>query len=146
MLNCDLQRIIEENPFIRNLLVLIAFYFLFTVIDPNNNEHVLIVFGKTILVFFLFILATKSRIIFISTTLLILFADQILKNHIAYLEKNSANEDIIEKYKKIRQMLLYVIVAVIFIGALDYIIKQKRDHGASFKWATFFLGTHKCRS
>lgn len=144
MLNCDLQRVIEQKPLVRNMLALVAFYFLFTVIDPNNNQHVLYVFGKTALVFILFVLATKARVVYVSIALLLLFADQVIKNHVAYLEKNQKDEGSIEQYKKARRFLLYAIVAVILLGTLDYSIKQMREHGVRFRWGTFFLGTNQC--
>lgn len=145
VLNCDLQRMFRENALLRHLLGLIAFYFLFTVIDPNNNAHVLIVFWKTIVVYILFLLATRSRWYFATATLLLLLIDQVIKNHIAYLEKQN-QMTYVEPWKRVRPILLWLIVSVILVGSVDYMLKQRRDRRNAFRWSTFFLGTNKCRA
>lgn len=146
MLNCDLQRMITSSAVIRHLLGLVAFYFLFTVIDPQNNVAVWVTLTKTILVYTLFVLATKSRWYFAGTALLLLLADQMLKNHMAYLDKNTKEdyEKKKETFKKIRKALLVCIIVVIFAGTFDYYVKQMKDKKSSFRISTFLLGKNKC--
>lgn len=154
MLNCDVQRIIKHNAVVRNIMGLIVFYFLFTVIDPNNNVHVGYVFLKTILVYTLFMLATKSRWQFIGAVLLLVFVDQVLKNHLSYLERDTLKEEQEKtnlsqqrnKIKEMRTVIMIIIVAVIITGSLDYMIKQRKEHKDRFAWSTFFLGTGACRA
>jgi len=148
MLNCDIQRFIRENAVIRHVMGIIAFYFLFTVIDSSNTSPVWIVFLKTVGVYVLFVLATKSRWQFAVTTLVLLFADQIIKNHMEYLKKKNNPQDSasLETFQKVRTVLLACIVAVVLSGTVEYFIKQRRDHGQDFNTATFFLGKNRCRT
>lgn len=146
MLNCDLQRVIHTNPTVRNILAIVAFYFLFTVIDPNNNIHVGVVFAKTIVVYLLFVLLIKSRLVFAGTALSLLLVDQVLKNHVAYLEKKERDPAYVERFKRARAYIFWIFVAVAVVGTIDYFIKQKREHGERFSYKLFFMGTHMCRN
>ena len=146
MLNCDIQRFIRENAVIRHTMGIIAFYFLFTVIDSSNTSPVWIVFLKTVGVYVLFVLATKSRWQFAVTTLVLLFADQIIKNHMEYLKKKNPQDQSLKTFTKVRTVLLACIVAVVLSGTVEYFIKQRRDHGRDFNTATFFLGKNQCRT
>lgn len=146
LLNCDLQRAIKDSALLRHVLGLMAFYFLFTVIDPNNNVPVWVTLVKTIVVYFLFVLATKARWIFAGTTLLLLFADQMVKNHIDFLKKHGDHtQSQQESWHKLRKYLLVLILLCIFTGAIDYVMKQKREQGKEFNYFTFFLGTSACK-
>ena len=138
-LNCDLRRFLQDHGFIRHLLGLIAFFFLFTILDPQNESHVALVFLKTVLVYFLFVLATKSRWYFSGTALAILFADLVIKYHIGYLERQKEH-DKLETYKRARQILFIIIVILICMGTVDYIIKQMREQ-KKFSWKQFLIGT-----
>ena len=144
LLNCDLQKMISQHAVLRHALAIIAFYFLFTALDPNNNVHVIYVFLKTIIVYCLFVLATKTRWYFSGIALLLLFIDQVIKNHISYLEKQEAPIETRELLTKTRRYILWLLIAVIIIGNIDYIIKQKSDHSVAFSWTTFILGKNSC--
>lgn len=148
LLNCDLQRLISSSQWLRHILGIVAFYFLFTVIDPNNNVPVWVTLLKTVMVYVLFVLATKSRWYFAGTSLILLLADQMIKNHMAYLEKSKPEEsrEVVEKLRKVRKMLLYLIILVILVGTVEYYLKQRKDKGDDFRFSTFFLGTRKCRA
>jgi len=145
MLNCDIQRFVRDNAVIRHVMGIVAFYFLFTVIDSKNNSPVWTVFAKTLVVYGLFVLATKSRWPFAVTALVLLFVDQVIKNHAEYLKNQNADDPSIETFAKVRVVLLACIVVVILSGTVEYFVKQRRDHGSRFKIATFLLGKNSCR-
>ena len=144
MLNCDLQRIILTNDVIRHVLGYIAFYFLFTALDSKSSSvPVYAVLLKTFLIYLLFILATKSKWPFAVVILGLLFADQVVKNHIAYLEAHE--KEVPEGYRISRQSLFWSMVLVIFLGFLHYTWKQQQDHGADFSWYKLLLTHGNCK-
>jgi hypothetical protein len=145
LLNCDLQKILHENIYIKHVLGLIAFYFLFTVLDPNSNTSVGITFVKTIIVYILFMMITKSKWYFSLTAIGILLADQILKNHIVYLKKKDPSADV-SRYEKARFVLEITMIVLIVIGYIHYYIIQKRDYKSDFSWLKFVFGTPRCKS
>jgi hypothetical protein len=143
LVNCDLQRAIAHDPWTRHLISFLGFFFLFTVLAVDSKYSVLAVFIKSILVYILFMLATKSRIFFIVPVLLLLCLDQVLKTQIAHVKTVSPKSDT-SKLEKARGVILYVVIALVIVGSIHYGIKQRRDHGPDFSWTTFFLGTGKC--
>lgn len=145
MLNCDIQRFVRNNAVVRHVMGLVAFYFLFTVIDSKNSSPVWTVFAKTLVVYALFVLATKSRWQFAVTALVLLFADQVIKNHAEYLKNQNADDPSLETFVRVRSILLACIVVIILVGTADYFVKQRRDHRKAFRVSTFLLGKNACR-
>lgn len=142
-INCDLQRIMVNNAYFRNLFGVISVYFLFAIFEKNKSTHIGYVFAKSFIVYVMFLLATKSKWYFIMTVLALLLIDQIIKNHIMYLQTTNPDKDI-TNYQKARAGLLYATVGVIVVGSFDYLLKQRKDYGKDFSWTTFLLGTNKC--
>lgn len=144
LLNCDLQKVLRSNVYVKHLFGLIAFYFLFTILDPNNSASVGITFAKTIVVYVLFMMVTKSKWYFSLTAISLLLADQVLKNHIAYLRKQDPSADV-SRFEKARTVLEISMVVLIVVGYAHYFILQRRDYGSDFSWPKFVFGTVKCR-
>jgi len=143
LLNCDLQRALKNNIIVKHITGIIAFFFLFNIIDPNNKSHVITTFIKTLIVYVMFLMATKSKWPFIVVVLSLLFIDQVIRNHMTYL-RNNIPDDNLEKYEKIRTYLKWSILIVILIGFINYMIRQKLDYSDKFSYLTFLLGTKKC--
>lgn len=145
MLNCDVQRLLRNNALARNVLGLIAFFFLFTVIDPNNDSHVGYTFLKTVLVYLLFMMAIKSRMIFIGIVLMLLLVDQVIRNHIAYLQKRG-ELDKVAYWVRVRGNIFWACVGVILVGMIDYLFKKKKEYGDRFDLTMFMFGTRGCKT
>lgn len=144
LLNCDLQRLLHENVYIKHIFGLVAFYFLFTILDPSNNMGVGFTFLKTLVVYILFMMVTKSKWYFSLPVVGLLLIDQILKNHIAYVKKDNPTIDV-SKYEKARFALEITMISLIFIGYIHYFIIQKIDHKTNFSWLKFVFGTKQCK-
>lgn len=144
MMNCDLQRLMNKNTLFKHLVAIIAFFFLFTLIDGNNKAHVGIIWLKTLFVYVLFLMMIKSKWYFTFPILFILLVDQTTKAHISYLEKNGVSEDI-EYYQNIRGILNVMIIILIVLGFIHYIVRKKSQFGSSFSFSTLLLGT-KCKA
>ena len=145
LLNCDLQKILHENVYVKHILGLIAFYFLFTVLDPNNNMSVGITFAKTIVIYALFMMITKSKWYFSLTAISLLLIDQILKNQIEYLKKKEPSVNV-SRLEKGRTVLEILMIIVIFIGYIHYLVIQRMDYKKEFSWLKFVFGTVKCKN
>jgi|APGre2960657373_1045057.scaffolds.fasta_scaffold02856_3 hypothetical protein len=148
LLNCDLQRALNDNILIKHLTGLMAFFLLFNIIDPNNKSHVVTTIAKTIVVYLLFLMATKSKWPFIALALCALFTDQVLRNHIAYLKNKYSNEAeaaaVAEPFVKARTYIKWAIFAIIVVGFLHYLMRQYQDKGHKFDIFKLVLGTGKC--
>lgn len=139
LLNCDLQKALENNMFVKHATGILAFFFLFNVIDPNNKSHVVTTVAKTIVVYLLFIMATKSKWPYIFVSLMLLFADQIIRNHIAYIANTKTDADV-SGYEKAREYLRYAIYGTIIAGYVHYYIRQSAEYGKLFSYPKFMFG------
>lgn len=163
MLNCDLQRTILASPLAFHLMGLTAFFFLFTLIDTNNKTSLPIIFVKTVFVYILFVLLTKSKWYFAVPVIALLLADQSIKKNQAINEETNKvriestknvkeREQIVQQEKKDKewqesttQILNSSMIGIILIGSLHYMYIQREQHGADFSFYKFFVGINNCK-
>lgn len=146
LLNCDLQRFMSQHPSIVHLFGLTAFFFLFTLLDTNNKNHIVLVWVKTIFIYILFVLMTKSKWYFAIPVITILLIDQTLKKHVAIKQANGkATDDDVLIQQDVSKFLNVFVICVIIIGAIHYIFVQMAEYGDKFSFATFLFGITKCK-
>lgn len=147
MVSCDMQRWMKDNATFRHFIGIIAFFFLFTVIDRKNKQSVAHVWTKTLFVYFLFILMIKSKWQFSVPVLALLIVDQSIRVQVDYLERTTSdskeNAVTIDKWNQLRSVLSIILGVLIVAGVIHYAIRQKAEHGSKFSWSTFFF-TSKC--
>jgi len=141
MTGCDLQRWMMNNQFFRHLVGIIAFFLLFTVLDTENHINIGSIVLKTFVVYFVFILMTKSKWYFSIPTLLLLVVDQGLKYQATYLEKEKKSHKNIDRIRNYIDKLFIVLVVV---GFIFYGIRQYETYGNNFSF-TQLLFSNKCR-
>lgn len=159
LLNCDLQRFIKSHPLVIHLVGLLTFFFLFTLIDDANKTSVGNIWIKTIFIYVLFILTTKSKWYFVVPVLIILLIDQTIKKNLSYkkqlteepntpIEKKPSMDEIKqleENVKKYTSFINKAIVIIILIGAIQYMYLQYKEYGKDFSYYKFFFGVTKCK-
>ena len=147
--NCDLQRLMQHSVWVRHLVSILAFFFLFTLIDTNNKSNLITTWIKTVVVYILFILTTKSKWFFAIPVLALLLIDQSLKKYVGDLSQQGkghgeiANQDKINTILRITKVINIIVFVIIIVGAVDYAIRQKREYKGQFSMVKFFLGTTK---
>lgn len=145
MVSCDLQKMMQNNMIMRHSIGIIAFFFLFTVVDKDNKSPIISLWGKTIYVYLLFLLLVKSKWYFSLPVLLCLVIDQTLKSHIDYLTNIDTNDKNIEKYKNYRNKLFTVMLLLIVGGFVHYTFRQYNEFGKDFNFVTLLL-SHSCKN
>lgn len=144
LLNCDLQRMLGKHPLYIHLFGITAFFFLFTIIDSKNKGNIGIIWLKTLFIYLLFVLMTKSKWYFVVPVLVLLLVDQTIKKDVALREANGQD---VTKYRnrqeKITKILNIVIIVVIVLGTLHYMILQKIEYKTEFSLYRFFLGVNR---
>ena len=156
LMSCDFQRFMKQHEMFKHFIALLAFFFLFTILDANNNAPVYIIWFKTIFVYVLFLMTMKAKWFFVTTVLAILVADQTIKMHINYLtkneeknneekEENDGKKKEIGQYEYIRELLNGAVIGVIVVGFTHYGLRQYEEFGKEFSFRKLLLGT-SCRS
>jgi len=141
MAGCDLQRWMINHQGFRHIIGIVAFFLLFAILDTDNHINVGNVILKTFLVYFVFILMTKSKWYFSVPTLLLLVVDQGLKYQANYLEKENKSHKNIDK---VRTYIDYIIGALIMSGFILYADRQYSEFGKEFSFMKLLFSS-KCQ-
>ena len=150
IVNCDIQRFIKNNPAFFHVIGITAFFFLFTLLDTKNTTSIQFIWLKTIFVYFLFVLMTKSKWFFVIPVLILLLADQTMKKNLAFIEQRQDMpkeriEAMQERQKRITSIVNIVIIVLILVGAAHYMMLQMIEYKERFSFLTFFFGVTQCK-
>jgi hypothetical protein len=148
MINCDIQRFIKTNPLFFHLFGLLAFFFLFTLLDTKNTSSIGIIWTKTVFLYFIFVCLIKSKWYFVLPVLGLLLIDQTIKKDISFKQNNdiSFNGSIIDisMEKEISKYINNFIIMIILIGTMHYMYLQKLQHKERFSLFKFFFIINPC--
>lgn len=158
LLNCDLQRFLKSNPLVIHLVGLLTFFFLFTLIDGTNKTSIANIWIKTVFIYILFVLTTKSKWYFVVPVLVILLIDQTIKKDLLYKKQLAEDKEapgkkltpeeiklLEERVQIYSSFINKAIIVIIIIGALHYMYLQYLEYGSRFSIYKFFLGVTRCK-
>ena len=151
MVSCDMQRLMIDNVFFRHMIGIIAFFFLFIILEKEKNNNIGFIWKKTIIIYFIFLLMTKSKWYYSIPVLLILVIDQSIKFHIDYLTdlkdpiNKESNDKSIKQYEMFRDILYKLLITLIISGFIHYGIRQYNQYGDEFTFNKL-LFTSKCKT
>ncbi len=149
IVSCDIKHLMTHNIFFRHIVGIIAFFLLFTVIDTDNESDVFNIWMKTMYIYFIFLLMTKSKWYFSIPVFVLLVVDQSFKFQIKFEEKQKEkrknNGPTMALYENIRDKLNVCIIALIVIGFMHYAIRQYNEYGSKFSLVKLILH-HTCRN
>ena len=143
LISCDLQRAVSQNMYIKHLVALITFFFLMTVIDNDNDAGIVQTWLKTFVVYILFLMSTKSKLLASTAVLILLIIDQTIKIHMQYTLKHHPEKNL-DTLKKVREGLFTILIVIIIVGYIHYYIRARRDFGKNFSYSKFIFGTVHC--
>lgn len=142
--NCELQKLATSNVYVQHLMVFLAFFFLITIIDTQNNEDVLRTWIKTVIVYLIFVVTTKMKLWGLVLLIILLIIDLTIRAHIQYRIKQGDKKEDISIYEKQRRILRYMMFGIIIIAFVHYLVYQEKEYGKEFSMTKFLLGTGKC--
>jgi hypothetical protein len=145
MVSCDIQRWMHHSLFFRHFVGIIAFFFLFTVLDTSNKSHIIILWLKTFFIYGVFLLMVKSKWYFSLPVLLMLLVDQSIKVHRDYLNAHNSDEDTLKLWDKIRNYINLTIIGLIVVGFGHYTVRQYLEFGSKFDFSKL-LFSYGCKT
>lgn len=139
--NCDLDKLMNDNIYFRHIIGYMSVLLLFIMYDNKVLELSPIkLFYESFLIYLLFILATKSKLIFV----IVLFFNLLIDQYVKFKLDKSIDVNEKQQLELIRQYSKYASILIIIIGFLLYFIKQKNDYGDKFNYYDFLLSS-KCK-
>jgi hypothetical protein len=145
MVSCDIKRLMTTNVYVRHVVGIISFFLLFTVIETENEMDIFSIWTKTIYIYFIFLLMTKSKWYFSIPVFLLLIIDQSLKFQIKFEYKQKTNKQVITRYENIRDHIYTGIIGLIVVGFLHYTVRQYNEYGSKFSLVKLLL-YHNCKN
>jgi hypothetical protein len=147
LLNCDLQRFLQQHPIFIHLMGITAFFFLFTIIDSSNKTSISHIWLKTFFIYVLFVLMTKSKWFFVIPVLVLLLIDQSIKKDMSLkaLGDQVISKEEADKKLAISKKINIIVISLILIGVVHYAYIQYKEYKGKFSWYLFFFGVTKCK-
>jgi hypothetical protein len=140
MVSCDLQRWMKDSLLFRHFVGIIAFFFLFTVLDTSNKAPIGTLWLKTFFVYAIFLMMVKSKWYFAVPVILLLVADQSIRAHSEYIGKSNKNaKKEIEQYDNYREIINKLIIALVVCGFFHYMFRQWNEFGDKFSFSKFLF-------
>jgi hypothetical protein len=146
MVNCDIQRFMGNQQYLFHTFGFIAFVFLFTLLDSNNKTSIWVIWLKSIVVYVLVILMTKSKWYFVVPVLVLLLADQSIKKELAFRKDSGKDVKALEAFQTSASRVINIVVVVLIVlGTMHYAVLQKLEYGDDFDIGTFLLAVPQCK-
>lgn len=150
LLPCRFQNIIENNIIVKHLFGFFISLFLILLSTPFIEKNFTIIF-KSLLVYAIFILMTKTDIYVFLILLLISVASYslvIIKTQ--YIEQNNIgkykSDKTIKTINTIVRVLYNFFIIILLVGVLVYMGEQKIEYKDNFSYIKFFLGNSSCKN
>jgi hypothetical protein len=148
LLNCDIQHLMTNNIYVMHGLAIVAFFFLFTVLDTSNPDRTLAtVWVETIVTYGIFMMVVKSKWYFVFPAITLLLITQSLKyqmlfntNHDKSVEKQTSQQDNSHLYKAVK-ILTWLNIGIIVTGFIHYGLYQFNMRQNSFDILKLVFGT-----
>ena len=148
-LGCKSQKLLSENMYAKNIIIILIVYFALGVTDKENKtrpeENMII----ALQIWMFFLIFNKMNLYFTGFSLLLVTSVLIGKNYIDYYKANNKNKEHDAKIEFIgnaAKKIFNVNIGVIIIGFLMYFRKQFNEHSADFSFISFIFGKAQCNS
>ena len=138
-INCKIQGIIKTNFIFKHTIIIFLIYTTIAIMDTNNNNNPIIHLKKTLILWFLYVMFTKTSLNISITIIILMIFLFIIEEYIKYYknEKNK-NELLMSKLNKINNYLKHIILFVIVFGHLYYIYKKHTKYNIEFDIFKFY--------
>ena len=137
-LSCDVQKIIK-NQYMKHIIGVVSIFFMFAVLGNKENQHIGMIWLKSFVIYFIFILMAKSQWYFSLPVVTLLLIDQSIKIQADHIkDKNDKSKN--KKIDTIRKIITYSILALIGAGSVAYGVKQYHDHKDTFNIGKLLFG------
>ena len=143
--SCEIQRIIRDSVLVKQFIFFIIIFTTNSFVQKKSD--LLNTFIRSSILYGVFILLMKNNYKSIIFSIVILFANKLILQHIDFIKKDKKkNKETIDKLNKISKILTIVAGVIILLGFIEYMREKKLEYGKQFRIFTFLLGSNKCKS
>lgn len=143
MLSCSFRRILKKRYILLILVFIAIFLYIESKDDDDNTLDFLKTFLKSLVLFVIFIISTKSdgiyTFIFLGLSGLLYIEDKYLLNNDDFTLISKDNLEIIKK------VIFGISIAVLLLGCITYFVKKKKQYKSNFSLKTYLIGVEICQ-
>jgi hypothetical protein len=145
---CKLQTLLKSSMVAKHITGILLLFFLVIYVKPDNVDKELIYnIGLTMIIYLWFFITTRSPIIVVFLTvilLIIIYIYDIRKNRLT--EEKDKNKDEINQIELYQKILSYVLIIISVVGFIYYFGQKKMEYRHKFSIYKFLTGTTSCRN
>lgn len=160
LLSCDTQRLLKNNIYVKHLVGFLLI-FMFIMLEGGwdfftdnlnsstnwSNGNCLASLIQAFVVYVIFVLSSKMKIIYTILFFGLLFILYIFNTQRLYLKnKNQVDEKTNHLMVQIEGYVFSIFLPIILvIGVYNYYLLKKKQKGKNFSIITFFIGNNICK-
>lgn len=147
LFQCNFQRIIQNNVFVKHIIAFGTLFFFVTFASSEMaKEPMYVQILMSIALYAWFMLTCSCNEYALMLVLLLLFVVYAIQTQITFLkdEDEDKHKDKISKLRVAQTVINGVAMALTLFGVWLYFCRQKAEHGKNFSWKTFFKGHADC--
>ena len=145
-LSCQSQKLLTDNMYAKNIVILMVIYFSLGFASSENVVHPVVVAGRALAIWIFFLIFNKMEIQYTITAMIGLFIILVSKNFVDYYGASEENAKVVSMLLKGMDTLFVGVCLTVIIGFLLYFKKQYTEYRKSFSFTTFMFGKTKCKS
>jgi len=145
-LTCKVQKLMEDNIYLRNIVLVILVYFTVSV-STSEPLHPVTLMNYTGLITLVFIIINKMTLPFTFVSYIIFSGIYIISNFITYYEHKKIKEKTVERLRKLQSVCMVVFLSIVVVGFSLYFTEKRIEYKGN-NWSTYkFLlgGVVKCK-
>ncbi len=161
---CRLQKLLNENIYIKHLFSFLTLLFFVVLTAPLDDKSLGNIFNKSLILYVWFILMMRTDpyifiilLLVIAIIYILVLKENELKANIENLNKESKEKDNNEKnienlnnqinyIQNINQKLLYVTIILTIFGFILYMGEKKCEYKKDFCYIKFIFGRPTCKN
>jgi hypothetical protein len=156
LLSCDMQHTLREQMWAKHVVGFGLVVFLIIAVDreryvqeaeEQKTNVVGLVLRNALLIYLFFVILTRARLVFNLIVVVCILTYMLLDIEIRVRLNAPRNAEGVPIATLIRAQyyLIYLALAGMVVGFIDYFLKQRRDKGTDFRFTQFLFGVPHCQ-
>ena len=156
LLSCDMQYTLREQMWAKHVVGLGLITFLIIAVDreryiqeaeEEKTNVVGLILRNALLIYLFFLILTRARLVFNLVVVVCILTYMLLDIEIRVRLNAPRDAEGIPIASLIRAQyyLIYLALAGMVVGFIDYFLKQRRDKGSDFRFGQFLFGVPHCQ-
>lgn len=162
-LGCQMQKILDQSIYAKQAIIFFMIYFTINFTSQDVESPITQLY-RSLLLYVYFLLMNRMDLQFTVLILLSILSIYVINNFIDYHTQGNKNNadtkettdtmiqkpeeklkyaNTLQRMKTIQNILIYINVAILFVGVFRYYFRQKQQH-SNFSNMTFLFGKTLC--